>query len=137
MNSSQDTRKKERRMFDDSQTMTVTFRLDAPAEQAYLCLQPCDGSLPGARGGWVTRPLRQVAPGAWESVECLTPGWWRFRYYTAERGTCFYAEPTHSVLHTDGLDALVHVSRVAPAETGRGEFMTKALTAALAPVLPA
>jgi hypothetical protein len=109
----------------------VTFEFDGVAEQVYLCLQPCgeraavdcgpgDGGGGGGGGGArQTRKLSQRSPGVWRVAVRLQPGWWRFRYYTQERGCLFYAEPSQTVLRMDGLDAMLHVSRAPEAATRR------------------
>jgi hypothetical protein len=93
----------------------VTFEFDGSAEQVHLCLQPCDGGVTAARAGrscrWQTAAMREVSPGAWTLPLQISPGWWRVRYYTEERGCLFYAEPNESYLRMDGLDAILHVSR--------------------------
>jgi hypothetical protein len=104
--------------------MEVTFEFDGSAEQVHLCLQPCDAGPTdylggGGAGTWETRALSQVVPGAWACSLRLPAGWWRFRYYTEERGCLFYAPPAESHLLADGPDAMLHVSRTAGRHAGR------------------
>jgi hypothetical protein len=109
--------------------MDVTFRLDAlRAEQAFLCIGPCekradDGDATrgaAAAGAWTTLEMSsRDQRGFWTATLRLRPGWWRFRYYTMERGCLVYAEPTDPALRMSGLDAMLHVSRAGGAKERR------------------
>jgi len=97
----------------------VTFRFEGTAEQVFLCLRPCDDAAEDdACAAWQTLALPERAPGVWTSSLRLPAGWWRFRYYTQERGCLFYAQPTQSVLQMNGLDGMLHVSRTGASKRG-------------------
>ena len=99
----------------DAANTNVMCCFHGSAEQVYLCVRPCvDGvALNGnpARGDEGTLAMSQDSPGVWTTKLRLPPGWWRFRYYTLERGCLFYAAPSQDVLQMNGFDAMLHVCR--------------------------